>query len=78
MVKKGKSPKWADIVRKMPPLYHTLPGRPFRLEDSEVVRWLLDQPAVVQALFGRAKNYLRYDGSTGKWSGRYHGEEAQK
>ncbi len=69
MEENGKAAKWASAVIKMPPLRHTLPGQPFRLENSEVVRWLLNQPDVMQSVFDKAKKYLRYNGDTGTWQG---------
>ncbi len=69
MEKNGRATKWATAVRKMPPLHHTLPEQPFCLENSEVVRWLLNQPDVMQAVFDKAKKYLHYNADTGTWQG---------
>ena len=62
-----------DIVRTMPPLHHTIPGEPFRMEDSEVVKWLLRQPDVMVYLFEKAKPLMVYDKVTNTWRGaEYH------
>jgi len=58
-----------EVVREMPPLRHSIPGEPFRMENSEVVKWLLRQPEVLQYLFDKAKVYLVYDAATGTWRG---------
>ena len=64
-----KQPERLKIIRSMSPLYHTLPGKPFRMEDSEVIRWLMRQPSVVMYIFDKARNYIRYDSETGTWMG---------
>ena len=55
----------------MPALPHTIPGRPFRLEESPAVNWLLAQPELRNWLFGQlaGKKLIAYDAATGTWRG---------
>lgn len=69
MAKKGRTPDRLTVIRKMPPLRHSIPGRPFRMEDSEVVRWLVRQPDVMNYLFDKARAFMCYDSETGTWRG---------
>lgn len=60
-----------DVAKKMPPLRHRLPGRPFSVAGSEVVQWLISQPIIQQYVFDRAaESVLVYDEETGTWRGR--------
>lgn len=67
-IKRSKS--W-DILKNMPPLYHTLPNRNFSYDNSEALEWLSGQKVVLAWLLNSAykNNYLKYDKSTGKWQG---------
>ena len=59
-------------LSKMPELRHWPDrGKPFRYEDSEVVRWLLVQPETGRLVFEMARNmgWLSYNSETGTWSG---------
>jgi len=66
---KQKSRK-LQVALRMPPLYHTVPGREFDILDSQVVRWLVKQPGIAQYVFDKAREYLRFDQETRKWEGR--------
>ena len=68
MRKRQKSTK-LEVIRKMPPLRHSIPGNPFRVEDSEVIRWMMMQPAVLQYIFDKAKDCMKYDPHDGTWRG---------
>ena len=58
------------IARKMPPLYHSIPGMPFNIQNSQVVQWLISQPEILQYLFDKvAPDHLVYDSVTKKWEG---------
>ncbi|MHC1723197.1 MAG: hypothetical protein AB9836_08345 [Aminipila sp.] len=60
-----------NCAKKMPPLYHTLPEEKFDIKKSEVVKWLLQQPELMQKLFNMAANNktIRCNAKTGKWQG---------
>jgi hypothetical protein len=59
-------------VLTMPPRRHSIPGQPFDIERSEVVRWLLSQPEVTRWVFdvARSRGWIVYDRATGTWRGR--------
>lgn len=59
------------VIKNMPPLYHTLPNRNFDIKKSEVVRWLIEQPEVLNYLWDHIKQsgVLEYDIETKKWKG---------
>ena len=59
-----------SVARKMPPLYHSLPGQKFDIFKSEVIKWLISQPEILQYLFDKAKEYCVYNPDTQKWSGK--------
>jgi hypothetical protein len=59
------------VAANMPPLYHTMPGKPYHYKNSEVLEWLSKRPALIEYLFSQASNSkdIFYDPSTGKWRG---------
>lgn len=75
--KKREFNKHLRIAKKMPPLYHTLPGEKFELEKSEVVKWLISQPDLLDFIFDRVKKHghIIYNPETGKWHGVDYDEE---
>ena len=68
-----------EIIKKMPPLYHSFPGTEFNIFESAVVKWIIlcnhsrnihiFPPQILQYLFDKAHDYMRYDPTTGKWEG---------
>ena len=61
---------YLNCARSMPRLKHTF-GSKFDIRTSEVVRWLLDQPKIMQKIFNFATNSgaIVYDPDTGEWRG---------
>ncbi len=59
------------VARTMPSLHHTLPGQEFSIEKSEVVRWLVSQPEIINYLTTKlaSTGAIVYDNSTGTWRG---------
>lgn len=61
------------VARQMPRLRHSIPGEPFDIEDSEVVKWLIKQPEIMQYVFGSVevpgRDLIEYDPETGTWAG---------
>lgn len=59
------------VIKRMPPSYHTLPGQKFDIKKSEVIRWLIDQPEILNHLWDRLKfsGYVEYDPETRLWTG---------
>ena len=60
-----------DVAKKMPPLRHKI-GDNYRIEDSAVVAWLIEQPLVRQAVFNKVKDagLIVYDSASGTWHGK--------
>lgn len=60
-----------NAVRNMPPLPHALQGEEFNIKKSEVVKWLLAQPGVMNFVFNKMSVYkiIKYNQATGKWQG---------
>jgi len=59
----------------MPPLYHVLPGQSFDVKKSQVLKWLIEKPEVLNYLLCKIKERaIVYDGSTGLWRGVNHHE----
>lgn len=45
-----------ECAKEMPALKHTTSDGDFNIEDSEVVKWLIKQPEVLQYIFTRISN----------------------
>jgi len=67
-MKRGKLWKAA---RGMPPLRHSVPGQDYDVRQSEVVRWLVQQPDILQIVFESVKDHkeIVFDRDTGTWRG---------
>lgn len=63
--------KQLEVGRKLPPSYHKLPGQDFDLKKSEAVKWLIDQPEVLNFVMDimNKSEAIVYDKVTGKWQG---------
>lgn len=57
--------------KKMPPLYHTLPGKEFDYKQSEVLNWIAKQPEMLNFVREQLKSagYIFYNSETGQWCG---------
>jgi hypothetical protein len=85
LVKKGderKMPKRnrakiLNAVTTMPPLYHSVPGQCFDIRNSEVIKWLVKQPEILNYVWNNIKNdgSVFYDSETGKWQGVDYGAD---
>ena len=60
-----------DIGKQMPPLYHTLPGKDFLYSNSEVLKWIANQPVLLNWVKDQLKTagYIVYNSETGQWKG---------
>ncbi|MCH5212249.1 MAG: hypothetical protein J1G06_04475 [Oscillospiraceae bacterium] len=70
----GKRKSYRELygfIRKMPPLYNTLPNEQFDIMKSEVAQWLIKQPDAIQIILSgaTASGHIVYDSHTGKWKG---------
>lgn len=59
------------IAKKMPPLYHTLPGQEFELKKSQVLNWLSSELIIQEWIMEQLKTagYIVYNPNTGQWKG---------
>jgi hypothetical protein len=62
------SPAFAAAAR-MPIKDHFHHGRPFRIEESHVARWLVSQPEILQDVFNRMKAAHAIVYCDGQWCG---------
>lgn len=73
--KKLKETEKLNFIKTMPPLYHHLPNQDFDIRKSEVVKWLIQQPEILQKVFDFAANrspknkLIEYNTKTGQWQG---------
>lgn len=69
MQKKNEPLRLMTASKNMPPLFHTLPGQKFDIRNSEVIKWLISNPEVLQYLFDKVKNrgFIIYNSETKKW-----------
>lgn len=63
--------KILNAVMTMPPLYHSIPERPFDIKNSEVVKWLIKQPEILNYVWNNIKNSgaVVFNPETKKWNG---------
>ncbi|MEG1433852.1 hypothetical protein [Eubacterium sp.] len=68
---KHKRSKKLSIGRKMPPRYHKLPGEDYDIKKSEVIRWLIQCPDILEYVWDQFKQSgdIEYNPETGKWQG---------
>ncbi len=72
---KNKKPKRRSekllVAKKMPPLYHTLPGQEFDNDKSQVYEWIKEQPDLMNWLWRQLQSagYIVYNPETGQWTG---------
>lgn len=79
MRKKVRS-KRLEFGKRMSPLYHTIPGQDFWYSESEVLKWIADQPLLLDWLKDQLNSagYITYDATTGKWTGVDYKNEVAK
>lgn len=63
--------KLLHIGKNMPRLYHTLPNEEFDYDKSQVLKWISNQPDLLNYLRYTLFNigYIEYDKATGTWKG---------
>lgn len=71
MSNKIKRNKLIGVARKMPPLYHRIPGEKFDIRKSRTLWWLIKQPEILNYVWNNIKQsgFVKYDSVTGKWTG---------
>lgn len=67
---KNRSKK-LNIARNLPPSYHKLPDQDFDVKKSEVIKWLIQRPLILEFLWDQFKQSgdIIYNSDTGKWQG---------
>lgn len=60
-----------DAAKKMPPLFHKLPGEDFDIRKSRTLWWLIKQPEVLNYVWNviQSSKAIIYDSDIGKWKG---------
>ena len=63
--------KAIEIAKTMPPLKHSVEGKPFNIMESEVVNCLCSQPEIRQYVFYSMNllHAIEYDKEAGTWKG---------
>lgn len=67
-----------DTAKRMPPLFHKLPGEDFDIRKARTLWWLVKQPQVLKYIWDLLKQSgaVEYNSSTGKWQGiEFEGED---
>ena len=66
-----------ELATNMPPLRHSIPGQEFSIYNSEVIRWLINQPEALNYIWNNIKNSgaVVYDNESGTWQGVNYKEE---
>ncbi len=70
-MRKQKRSQLLNVARKMPPLFHTIPGQAFDILQSQVLLWLIKQPDILNFIWNNIKQSgdVFYDPKSGKWQG---------
>lgn len=60
-----------EAAKKMPPLYHKIPGEEFDIRKARTLWWLTKQIAVLEDVWNLVKQSgaIEYNSETGKWQG---------
>jgi len=60
-----------SVVKTMPKLQHRIPNEEYDVAESNVVKWLIQQPDVLQHLFETMKDrkLIKYNSDTSTWQG---------
>ncbi|MBO0962002.1 hypothetical protein J1P26_20050 [Neobacillus sp. MM2021_6] len=63
--------KQLETGRKLPPSYHKMPDQEFDIEKSEVAKWLINQPEILNFVVEIMKKSeaIVYNKDTEKWHG---------
>ncbi|MDR7869160.1 MAG: hypothetical protein RIN56_20420 [Sporomusaceae bacterium] len=60
-----------EVATFLPPTRHSIPGQEFDIRNSEVMKWLVQQPEILNYIWNNIKNSgaVVYNPQTGKWQG---------
>lgn len=75
-----KRSRLLNIAKKMPPLKHSIPGEEFDIQNSEVLKWILQNPEAWNYIWNNIKQagVIVFDSATETWQGvDYDGDKKQ-
>lgn len=66
-----KKSKLLEAGKDMPILYHSFPDEPYDPKQSQVLRWISEQPELMEWIFRQLKSagYITYIPQFGAWKG---------
>lgn len=66
-----KKSKLLEVGREMPILYHRFPDEEYDSTQSQVLRWISEQPELLEWTFRQLKStgYVIYESQWGAWRG---------
>lgn len=66
-----KKSKLLEVGKEMPLLYHSFPDEPYDPKQSQVLRWISEQPELMEWIFRQLKSagYVIYDPQWQAWRG---------
>ena len=59
------------VARNLPPLFHKLPECEYSPKNSQVIKWLIERPSILDFIWDQIKQSgdVFYNHETGKWQG---------
>lgn len=75
MRRRTKKDELLDVARKMPPLHHKFPEEEFDWKKSEVIKWLIRQPEILDYIWqsvcnkGEASRLVKFNADSRTWQG---------
>lgn len=68
--------KFLECVKHMPPLGHAKDKTGFDIQNSDVAKWIIQQPEVMQKIFDMANRhgFIKYNPETKTWQGVDYGD----
>jgi hypothetical protein len=66
-----KRSKKLNVARNLPPSFHKLPNQDYDVKKSEVIKWLIQRPSILEYIWDNIKQSedVVYNPDTGKWQG---------
>lgn len=63
--------KILEVAKSMPPLRHSIPGKDFDIQKSEVMKWIMQNPVTWNYVWNNIKQSgaVTYNPDTGEWQG---------
>ena len=64
-----KKSKLLEVGKEMPLLYHSFPDEEYDPTQSQVLRWISEQPELMEWIFRQSTGYVIYEPQWGAWRG---------